>query len=85
MKTSAPSEPLQWDDLSVPGVLRAADDIGIYVITPEDAGTYRVGYFPGPGPVVEWASGLSTLDDAKREAEACRRHNREVYKKEGWL
>ncbi len=60
--------PLQWDDLSVPGVLRAADDIGIYVIASEPSETYRVGYFPSPGPEVEWASGLPTLDDAKRES-----------------
>ncbi len=85
MKTSDPCEPLQWDDMSVPGVLRAADDIGIYVIALEPNETYRVGYFPSPGPEVEWASGLATLDDAKREAESCRRHNREVFKKEGWI
>ncbi len=66
MKTSAPSEPLQWDDLSVPGVLRAADDIGIYVIASEPSETYRVGYFPSPGPEVEWASGR-----ARSQVETC--------------
>jgi hypothetical protein len=73
-------EPLRWDGSTMPGILRAGDDIGLYIIEPLPAGqrgvagTYRVGYFPGPGPEADWASGLASLDDAKRDVEACRRH-----------
>ena len=75
---------LTWEGPDDRGVLRAHDDRGLYVIAKEPAGTFRIGYFPSPGPECEWASGLDSLEEAKREAEACRRHNHEMYSKLGF-
>jgi hypothetical protein len=66
---------LVWGRAEKNGTLRAFDDCAAYIIRRSQQGDgYDVSYLPAPGPEVDWAHGLTSLDEAKDAAEACVRH-----------
>ena len=65
---------LTWQFDPETAVYRAADAFALYVISKNQRGRFRVGFFPAPGPEALWVDDLASLDDAKASARDCAAH-----------
>ena len=74
---------LEWVGPDEGGVLRAYDDLAMYVISRDRSGRFRVGFFPAPGPECPWDDSLETIDEAIASAARCVEHVREIRERHG--